>query len=444
MVRFACESKDRSGKTVERTVEAESRREAIALLEREGLFPIGIQEVKAALPSKRRGDRGGAASAGRAAKTKFRSKRGAAGGDRAAAESTEAEEQSFVEVRRVPVKELRGFSLQLASSTRAGVPLIGALEAIGNQSEHRGFRRVVEQVAIDVRGGFALSDALAKHPGVFGEVYCATVAAGEQAGSLDEVLSFLATHIEDAMEVRSDVRSALMYPAVVLLALFGAIGVLIIFVVPRFATFYTGFGRDLPLPTRILIGTSSAIVDHLVWWLMGLAAAAYGAVSYLRTEGGQRTLEALLARTPLIRTMISTANTVQVAQLLGLFTRSGVPLLQGLDTIARAASSARLREDLQEAAELVGSGLSLSRSLEEANCLSPAARAMIATGEETGSLEQSCEAVAGHLRKELRYLTKNLGTLIEPLLTGMLAVIVLGVALAVFLPMWDMVKIARD
>lgn len=443
-MRFACETRDRSGKSVERTVEAETRREAIALLEREGLFPIGVREVKAALPSTRRADRGKRSGGGRAAKASAREKRVSARKDSALADAEQTQAPAFVEVRRVPIKELRGFSLQLASSTRAGVPLIGALESIGNQSEHRGFRRVVEQVAADVRGGFALSDALAKHPGVFGEVYCATVAAGEQAGSLDEVLDFLATHIEDAMEVRSDVRSALMYPTVVLLALFGAIGVLVVFVVPRFATFYTGFGRDLPLPTRILIGASSAIVDHLLWWVLALAGGVFGAVSYLRTEGGQRTLEAVLSRTPLIRTMISTANTVQVAQLLGLFTRAGVPLLQGLDTIARAASSARLREDLQEAAELVGSGLSLSRSLEEADCLSPAARAMIATGEDTGSLEQSCEAVAGHLRKELRYLTKNLGTLIEPLLTGMLAVIVLGVALAVFLPMWDMVKIARD
>ncbi len=444
MVFFSCESRDRSGKSVERTVEANTRREAIALLEREGLFPIGVQEVKAPLPSKRRKGGGKAARSGSATKPKTRPKRGPAREDRTPTESGEAGTQAFVEVRRVPIKELRGFSLQLASSTRSGVPLIGALESIGGQSEHSGFRRVVEQVALDVRGGFALSDALAKHPGVFGEVYCATVAAGEQAGSLDEVLEFLATHIEDAMEVRSDVRSALMYPTIVLMALFGAISVLVVFVVPRFATFYSGFGRELPLPTRILIGTSTAIVDHLVWWLLGLVGAVFGAVSYLRTEGGQRALEAVLARTPLIRTMISTANTVQVAQLLGLFTRAGVPLLQGLDTIARAAPSARLREDLQQAAELVGSGLSLSRSLEEADCLSPAARAMVATGEETGSLEQSCEAVAGHLRKELRYLTKNLGTLIEPLLTGMLAVIVLGVALAVFLPMWDMVKIARD
>lgn len=442
MVRFACESRDRTGKSVKRVVEADSKREAIATLEREGLFPVAVSVQEAALPSSKGRKAGKPRPSSRANLLKTEGKPKTGTPDSPGSAPPKASPASAV--RRIPIKEMRTFSLQLASSMRAGVPLIAALESISSQCLHRGFQSVVEQVAKDVRGGVALSDALGAYPRVFGEVYCATIAAGEQAGTLDEVLEFLATHIEDAMEVRSDVRSALMYPSVVMLALFGAISVLVVFVVPRFASFYSGFGRDLPLPTRILIGVSSAAVEYLPFLVLGLAGLVFGTVSYLRTEGGKRTLDAMLLRTPLIRTMISTSNTVQAAQLLGLFTRSGVPLLQGLETIARASASPKMQEDLVEVAELVGSGQSLSYSLEATDCLSPAARAMIATGEDTGSLEQSCEAVAGHLRKELRYLTKNLGTLIEPVLTGMLAVIVLGVALAVFLPMWDMVRIARD
>ena len=421
MVRFACDSRDRTGRSVERTVEAGSRREAIALLERDGLFPVEVREL---------------AEAARSARS-MRPPR-AVRKDRPA--TTPAVEPG----RRVPPRELRSFSLQLASSMRAGVPLIAALESIARQTEHRRFAAVVLRLADDVRGGESLSAAIEKHPRVFGEVYGATVAAGEQAGSLDEVLDYLATFLEDRLEVRSDVRSALMYPAVVVFALFAAITVLLVFVVPRFAKLYAGFGQELPLPTRILIGTSTALVEYLVPVLLVAGGLGFAFVRFLRTDGGRSWLDGVLLRVPIVRRLVSTSNTVQVTQLLGLFTRAGVPLMQGLHTISRAASSTRVREDLRRVAVMVGSGRSLASSLEEVECLSPSARQMIATGEESGSLERSCEAVARHLRSELRYLTKNLGTLIEPLLTGMLAVLVLGVALAVFLPMWDMVTLARQ
>lgn len=411
MASFACATRDSSGNSVQRIVDASSPHEAIGLLENDGLFAIEITELSSD----------------------------------AAATNTPVEQSratgSHLVDRRISRKELLNFSLQLGSSVRAGVPILFALESIARQTPKEGFRLVLEQMRANLEGGQSLSEAMRAQPKAFPEVYSSTVAAAEISGSLEEVLDNLADYVEAEMEVRADVRSALLYPAMVISTLGLAVTVLILFVIPRFAKFYSGFDAELPLPTRILVTTSQLATDYFVIVLVSLAAIVYGIVRARRTRAGRRAIDQALLHVPVIRRVIQTANTLHVTQMIGLFTQAGVPILEGLRTIAKTTTSMQTGDTLLAVAEDIAAGETLAESMEARDCFPPTARQMLAAGESTGTLEPACAAVSRLFKKELRYLTKNLATLIEPLLTLVLATIVLFVALAVFLPMWDLVKV---
>ncbi len=419
MATFTAESRDRSGRIIKETIDASTRREAIALLEGAGLFPIEVKEILA--------------SAGSSPSVSP---------SRGEARPTEPKVDGRVD-KRIRGKQLLNFTIQLGSTIRAGVPILGALQSISKQSTNPSFKAVVGQMCADLEGGESLSGAMKNHPKAFPRVYSSTVAAGEQSGSLDDVLENLAEYVEADMELRADVRSALLYPVIVVATLFFAVSVLIVFVVPRFAGFYSGFQTELPLPTRILIALSSGVTEYFAIVLFGLGVLGYSAYQFVRRPSGQALVERICARTPVIGNLMQTANTLRVTQMLGLFTKAGVPILEGLRTIATTTSSLRMQQRLMNVVSCIASGQTLAEGLDESDCLPPTARQMLAAGESTGNLEHACETVSRQFKKELRYVTRNLATLIEPFLTLVLAVIVLFVALAVFLPMWDMVKVIR-
>ena len=416
MAAFSCETRDPAGKIVKKTVDADSQREAIRLLESDGLFPIHVQELSQRVASVREQPQH--------------------------VRPLQGTEESRVD-RRLRLKELRDFTIQLAGSQSAGVPILTALKSIGRQLTNPAFQAVIEQLGADVEGGLPLSEAMRNHPKAFPQVYSSMIAAGEESGTLDEVLNDLAEFLEAEIEVRADVRSALLYPAMVVGALTLAVGVLTVFVVPRFATFYSGFQTELPLPTRVLIGVSRVTTEYSLLVLAGLGAMVYILQRTLRTRAGRRAFDHALLQVPVVKNVLMTASTLHVARMIGLFTRASVPIVQGLRTIAMTSSSMKTREALEDVSQRVASGEPLAESLELTACLPPSACQMLATGEATGSLDVACFTVAQQYKKELRYLTKNLATFIEPLLTLALAAIVLFVALAVFLPMWDLVKVVK-
>lgn len=414
MAVFTSKSRDASGRLVEKVVDAPSRSEAMKLLEQSGLFPVKITEVL----------RSGVAEAAPRKET----------GVRTARRDTN---------QRVKRKELRTFSLQLSSALDAGVPLLSSLRMIGKQTKHKGFQAVLAQMVQDIEGGSSLSGAMNRFPRAFPTVYASTVAAGEQSGTVDRMLTNLAEYLEGEMEMLSDVRSALLYPAIVISALCMAVSVLVLFVIPRFAEFYSRFGAHLPLPTRIMIAGSHLVRDHGVLIALGLAVLFAGCVRFLRSTLGRGWLDRILLRIPVIGTVIETAVTLRVVQTLGLTTQAALPVLDTLELIASTTANSQIRGSIREVAAGVRSGETLSNSMEAAGCLQLSARQMLASGEATGSLERACFLVGKHYQRELHHLTKNLATFIEPLLTLVLAAIVLFVALAVFLPMWDLVKVVR-
>ncbi|MEM7310232.1 MAG: type II secretion system F family protein [Planctomycetota bacterium] len=413
MATFTTKSRDAAGQLIERTVEAGSTSEVIATLERCGLSPIEIHEVLGA----------------------------------ATASAASAAEPGEVASRRGPgsmrLKELRRFTIQLSSALKAGVPILAGLRAIADDLERPGPRRTLGELVADVESGVPLSGAMRRHPRAFPGVYAGTVEAGEESGTLEQVLDNLIEYLESEIELRADVRSAVLYPAIVLAALSAAIAVLIVFVVPRFASFYSSFDDDLPLVTRVLIDGTDLAKSHGLWIAAGVAALGSGLWRLLRVESVRRLVDRVVLRVPVFGHMVETAVTLRVVQMLELFTGAGVPMLAGLRTIAGATRNTRARGDLYAAADGIEEGGTLAAGLERASCFPVDARQILTMGEQTGSLQRSCAVVAQQYRRELRYLTRNLATFIEPVLTLVLALIVLFVALAAFLPMWDMVRVVR-
>jgi type II secretory pathway component PulF len=423
MPAFACKTRDGSGAVIEKTIEAASRRAAIGLLTESGLVPVRVVEEHGGSSPKRSLPTSSTASA--------------------PIEGTVAGKGRASD-RGIKRKQLLHFTLQLESSLDAGVSILAALRTAAEQARDPKLQRILSEMIVDIEGGQPLSSAMRNYPKAFPEVYSGTVEAGEQSGKLEDMLVHLAEFLEAEIEIRNDVRSALLYPAIVLVTLTLAITVMVVFVVPRFASFYSGFGSELPLVTRILVNGSSFVSGNILFILPGAFALGFGALKLARTYAGRRFLDRAILRVPVIGTMIDTALTLRAVQLLGLFCQAGLPILEGLKLVAKTLPSTKYQEDLQPVIQGVTTGESLSGSLEQAKCFPITARQMLATGEATGSLERSCFAIAKHFKRDLRYLTKNVSTLIEPFLTLILAGVVLFVALAVFLPMWDLTKLTRQ
>lgn len=419
---FRCKSRDSEGGIVEQTIEAGSQREALLRLEECGLFPIQITE--------------------RAQTATIISRKGAPGApNRAPAKAQKRAISKPSRGFKIKRKQLLRFSIQLANSLEGGIPMLSALEGIRIQLTDVRFQQVISEMITDIKGGMPLSVAMSSHPRCFSQSYVSTIAAGERSGSMDTVLENLAEYLEAEMELVSDVRSALMYPVIVVATLFCAISVLMLFVVPRFAAFYEGFNAELPLPTKILIAVSNAASHHFLMTAAVFGLLVYGFLKGVRTRRGKRLFDRVVLKIPVIGQVVQVAVTLQAVQMLGLFTGAGVAMLEGLRTIARTSMNSKLQDDLLKVCDGISAGETLTDSLHAADCFPLSARQMLANGEAAGTLERSCVTVTKQYRKDLSYLTKNLSTLIEPLLTVLLACVVLFVALAAFLPMWDLVKI---
>jgi type II secretory pathway component PulF len=417
MATFACRTRNAAGDVVEKIIDAASHREVMIRLEQDGLYPIQITSTNQPLMPLATGFP--EANPAREAPPKKRGKKPG-------------------KVRR---KELMQFSLQLSSSLDAGLPILDGVRSSIPLTRNQTFKQVLHQICSDIEGGCSFSEAMEKHPTVFPEVYIGTVAAGEKSGTLDQMLDNLAEFLEAEMEMRADVRSAIMYPAIVVATLCVAIVVLIVFVVPRFAAFYSGFDSELPLATRMLIGGSSFLENHYGVVLVGLVAVIFCTKRLLRMPKIRARCDEFLLRIPVLGRLIETSITLHVVQLMGLFSQAGVPILEALRTAADTIHNSKYKRDLQSVAAGISVGETLASGMDTVQCFPMEARHMLANGEATGSLERACQAATKRYKKELRYMTKSLATFIEPLLTLVLAVIVLFVALAVFLPMWDLVDV---
>lgn len=330
---------------------------------------------------------------------------------------------------------------QLATLVKAGMPLLRALRTVSDQVDPGPLREVFVAVARDVESGIKLSEALAHYPRWFPPFYVNMVRAGELGGLLDEILRRLAELLEKQARLRQRVKSALMYPAFVMVAALGILTILMAFVVPTFLNMFTELGSALPLPTRILVGACDLI--RTWWWavLAGLAGLGAAFKALLQTPGGRRVVDRFTLHAPLFGSLVERLLIARFARTFGTLIASGVPILAALETVRATVTNAVIDEALQDVERSLKSGESLARPMELSGAFPPMVTRMVALGEETGQVDRMLMQVADGYEEEVEVQLAGLTQLVEPLLIVFVGGIVGFIVIAMFLPLMSLTKL---
>jgi MSHA biogenesis protein MshG len=333
------------------------------------------------------------------------------------------------------------FSRQIHTLLRAGVPIMRALAGLQESSANPAMREVLQDVRDSLDSGREMSMALARHPKVFSPFYLSMVRVGEMTGRLEEVFIRLFDHLAFERFMKDQVKSALRYPSFVVAAMAIAIVIVNIFVIPAFAKVFKGFGAELPLMTRMLIGFSDFM---LAWWpalLVGIIAAVFGFNTWRRTPAGRYTWDRFKLTIPIAGKIVRKATLARFAASFALASRSGVPIIQALTNVAETVDNAYISAKVEKMRDGVERGESILRTSIAAAIFTPVVLQMIAVGEESGALDDMMKEVADMYQSEVEYELKTLAQQIEPILIVALGIMVLILALGIFLPLWDLGKV---
>lgn len=333
------------------------------------------------------------------------------------------------------------FSRQIHTLLRAGVPIMRALAGLQESSANPAMKDVLQDVRESLDSGRELSLSLARHPKVFSPFYLSMVRVGEMTGRLEEVFIRLFDHLAFERFMKDQVKSALRYPSFVVAAMAIAIVIVNIFVIPAFAKVFKGFGAELPLMTRILIGFSDFMLN---WWhvlLLGAIVGIFGFKAWLKTTNGRYTWDRLKLRIPIAGKIIRKATLARFAASFALASRSGVPIIQALTNVAETVDNAYIADKVERMRDGVERGESILRTSITAGVFTPVVLQMIAVGEESGALDDMMKEVADMYQSEVEYELKTLAQQIEPILILALGIMVLILALGIFLPLWDLGKV---
>ncbi len=344
-----------------------------------------------------------------------------------------------------PVKapDLILFTKQFKTMFNAGVSMINMLEILEQQTENPKLRGILGKMHRDIKEGASLYDAFRKHPKVFSPLYCSMIRAGEASGALPQVLDRLTYIIDHEHQVKSDIKSALTYPVIVVVFLFAAFLILITQVIPKFVNIFKSAGLQLPLPTQICILLYEILANY--WYLIigGIIVAAVFLYFYLKTKQGKLTRDRLLMKVPLIGPLFVKSAVSRFASIFSILQASGVDVLDSMDILSGTIGNAAIGNELENIKDRLAEGRGIAGPLSEAKYFTPMLINMMAIGEESGNLEDMMQEVAGHYDTEVEYSMKKLSEAIGPLLTVGLAAVVGFFALAIFLPMWDLTLMAK-
>lgn len=335
------------------------------------------------------------------------------------------------------------FTRELKTLYRAGIPLLRALTIIERSGRELGLTNELAGIKSDLHAGLTLSKALARYPKTFPQIYVSSIAAGEASGTMDEVLDQLALLIEKEMALSRQVKSAIRYPAMVIGAIGCAMIVLMTFVIPRFADIYGRYGAALPLPTQIVVGTSRFFVSY--WYLFAafLAIMVVALKKHLATEQGRLFWDEWFMRTPLIGSLIIKANAARFAVMLKILFRSGLPMVSCLQILKETIANRAIGREIGIMADSFERGQEIGHDHSEYRFFPAMALEMFKVGLESGSVETMMDELAGHYELELEYKSRHLTEMLEPILTLVIGCLVLVLALAIFLPMWNLIQIFR-
>ena len=343
----------------------------------------------------------------------------------------------------VTPEDLIIFTRQLGTMYKAGIPFVRSVKAVNEQTGSETLKKVMETVRADVERGETFANALSRHPKVFDELYVSMVEAGEAGGVLDEILERLSTLLEKDAEIKSKIKSATLYPKIVVGALIAAVAILVTFVIPKFATLYGNFKVALPLPTRILVFISVFFSKY--WYIMAVIAiaAVLSFRVFIKTGRGRAWWDRIRLKFPIFGPLSLKASMSRFSMILGTLVKSGIPILLALEISGRAVGNVIISSEVERVRNEIRGGRSIAAPMEESSLFPPMMTQLVSVGEETGKLDEMLLRVGDHLSTEVDYTVRNLSTLIEPVLLSVIFGMVLFLALALFLPMWDMVKFTQ-
>lgn len=335
------------------------------------------------------------------------------------------------------------FTKQLKTLIQAGIPMLKLLQVLEQQTENPNLKRITVSMATDIKEGSSLYDAFKKHPKAFSPLYCSMIHAGEASGALPSILERLIYIIEHEHKIRSDIKSALQYPMIVLLFLVVAFFVLLTFVIPKFVIIFRGAGIDLPLPTQICMLLYRFIAENWFFLLAAFGAMIAAAAFYFRTDQGKYSRDVALMHIPVVGPLFIKAAMSRFASIFSILQSSGVAILDAMKILIGTIGNAGIAREFDRIYERLEEGQGIAGPLRSARYFTPIVINMVAIGEETGKLEEMLSEISAHYDSELEYAMKKLSDAVGPLLTVGLALVVGFFALAIFLPMWDLTKMVK-
>lgn len=340
-------------------------------------------------------------------------------------------------------KDLSVFSRQFATMIAAGLPLVQCLQTLGIQAERKGFQTIIQKVASDVESGSTLSEALGRHSHVFNELYVNLVNVGETGGVLDAMLARLSTYLEKAQALRHRVQMAIVYPILVITVAILVVTFLMIFVIPIFSGFFAKAGVPLPLPTRVVIAISNAVRGF--WYLFLLGAAGLGFLFRLwyRTESGRTAVDRFLLKAPIFGPLVRKIAVARFTRTLSALLSGGVPIIDALRITAKTAGNRIVENAVMEARERVTAGQTLGERLRESKVFPPMVVQMVMVGEQTGALDNMLAKVADYYEDEVDVAVAGLTALLEPILIVFLGIVIGGIVIAIYLPIFQVVTLIK-
>jgi len=402
MPNYKYSARDNFAKLVSGTIEAQNQDEAAKKLQESGYFPLNISEARQVKAF-----------------------------------------ESFNIIRRVSPSELNIFTRQLYVVQKAALPLLASLESIALQIPNRYFKAVIEDLARQIRAGSSFSSALAKHSNIFDDIYVSMIRAAESSGGMVEILGRLSDLMEKDIDTRARIKASTRYPMIAFFVLCSGFLILVTFVIPRFASIYGQFNAALPLPTRILIAISMIIRKFWFLILLAMAAIIFGFKKFVNSTWGRLFWDNLKLKVPIFGPLITMLTLSRFARITAILMKSGVPILEVLDLVGKATGNAVIARAVNNIKDSVRQGKGLSEPMKLSGLFPATVVQMVYVGEQSGKMDELLSSVSDYYDSESGYMIKNLTAYIEPILIFALALMVLVMALAVFLPMWNLINVFK-
>ncbi len=342
--------------------------------------------------------------------------------------------------KSVSTRDIVIFTRQFATMINAGLPLVQSLDILAKQTENPALAEVTRAVVYDVESGHTLADAFSKHPKAFTGLYVNMVAAGEAGGILDTILLRLATFLEKNDALVRKVKGAMVYPGVIFTVAAVAVAVLLIFVIPTFQAMFASVNLELPLPTRIVIGASQLLINY--WWviILVIGLSVFGIRKYYATDDGRKRIDQMLLNAPVLGDLLRKSAVSRFTRTLGTLISSGVSILDGLEITAKTAGNRVIHDAVMASRQSIAGGETIAAPLEKSKVFPPMVISMIAVGEQTGGLDEMLSKIADFYDDEVDVAVGALLSLMEPIMIVVLGVIVGGMVVAMYLPIFDMVN----